>query len=254
MLKRADNSDLKKIKLLCQGSILGTKILCYVMAYGFDRSFIEIWLIEENDDTVGVLVKFYDDITLLIDRCADFKQLSVFLQMLYFKTLMCHSYVSDALRFEKSVFKFGYRFTGGEYSGYADLLGENDIEEAYALISKEIPDSFINNREAYLSFLSDYTFRERRGLARGVCTHSSGILSSVALTSSETDNAAIISGVACESSLQKKGLGKKTVLSMVNLLRKENKEIYVIALNESAQGFYEHIGFDRFEKISIVER
>lgn len=243
-----------EIRQLCRGSIIGTRILCYVMAYGFDRNFLEVWLIEDDGTAVGVLAKFYDDITLLTDRCTDFRQLSVFLQMLNFKTLMCHSYVNDVLHFENSVTKFGYRFSGDAEGREIDLLSENDIENAYELISREISGSFKSDRESYLSFLSDFTFRERRGLARGVCTHNDGNVSSVALTSSETDNAAIISGVACDRSLQKKGLGKKTVLSLTALLKGENKEVFVIALNESAQGFYEHIGFEKTEKISIIER
>ena len=32
-------------------------------------------------------------------------------------------------------------------------------------------------------------------------------------------------------------------MSIVDELIKENKKVYVIALNESAQGFYEHLGF-----------
>ena len=37
-------------------------------------------------------------------------------------------------------------------------------------------------------------------------------------------------------------------------LKKEGKDVYVIALNESAQGFYEHIGFEFTENISFIER
>jgi len=254
MLKRATVSNLIEIKRLCQGSIIGTKILCYILAYGFDRDFLEVWIVENDGKTVGVFIRFYDDITLLVDKSADTEQISAFLQMFYFKTLMCHSFVNDALGFENSIIKVGYRFRGNADSPKTDSLAENDIEKAYALISREIPGSFSSDIEAYLSFLSDFTFRQRRGLARGVCTHSDGNVSSVALTSSETDNAAIISGVACDRSLQKKGLGKRTVLSLAAALREENKTVYVIALNESAQGFYEHIGFERFENISFIER
>ena len=34
----------------------------------------------------------------------------------------------------------------------------------------------------------------------------------------------------------------------------ENKKVYVIALNASAEGFYEHIGFKRTENITITRR
>lgn len=254
MLKRANVSDFSEIKRLCQGGIIGTKILCYILAYGFERDFLEVWIIEDDNRVIGVFTKFYDDITLLTDNTADTELISVFLEMLYFKTLMCSSDLCDALGFEDFTKKTGFLFRGIKENYEADLLAEDDIEKAYNLISKEIPGSFRSDREAYLSFLSDFTFRQRRGLARGVCTHYNGNVSSVALTSSETENAAIISGVACDRALQKNGLGKKTVLSLAGLLKKDNKEVYVIALNESAEGFYEHIGFEKNENIAFVER
>ncbi len=254
MLKRASENNIAAIRALCRDSIIGTRILCYITAYGLERDFLEVWIIESNGNITGVLTKFYDDITLLANKDTDTEQLSAFLSMINFNTLVCQSYMCDALGFDNAVKKNGYRFDGDIFDESAAMLVEEDFENAYALISEEIPGSFSKEREAYLSFLSDFTFRQRRGLARGVCTHTDGVLSSVALTSSETDNSAIISGVACSRRLQKKGLGRKTVLALVNILKTENKDAYVIALNESAEGFYEHIGFTRTEKIAFVER
>ena len=150
--------------------------------------------------------------------------------------------------------KNGYRFSGLADEFVCDALTEDDFKSAYDLISREIPGSFKSGRDAYLSFVSDFTFRQRRSMARGVCKHCDGKLISVAVTSCETENAAVISGVACDSSLRKKGYGKLTVLSMVYSLLKDGKTPYVIALNESAEGFYEHIGFVKTEIIAFVER
>jgi len=44
------------------------------------------------------------------------------------------------------------------------------------------------------------------------------------------------------------------VLSIVERLLADKKTPYVIALNESAEGFYEHIGFIQREKIAFCER
>lgn len=254
MLKRATAEDFAEIQQLCRGSITGTRILCYILAYGFERDFLEIWVIRDSAALTGVLVKFYDDATLICSENADLEQLSAFIGMFYFRRLMCKAELCRALGFEDITVKNAYRFVGKAEYLEAEPLEEEDYEAAYSLISREIPDSFSSEKEAYLSFLSDFTFRKRRGLARGVCTRHGGRVASVALTSSETENAAIISGVACDSNLQKRGLGKKTVLSLVNELNKNNKQVYVIALNGSAEGFYEHIGFVKTEKIGFVER
>ncbi len=254
LLKRAAAADLQEITRLCQGRIIGARILCYVLAYGFERDFLEVWVVKQEEKATGVIVRFYDDVTLLYDENADISQLEAFIGMFYFKSLTCTADVCIRLGFKNALIKRGYRFNGDVADESCDSLEEDDYRRAYKLISSEIPDSFTDEREAYLSFLSDFTFRKRRELARGVCTHFDGALSSVALTSAETKNSAIISGVACDRSLQKKGLGKKTVLSLVKILAENKKTAYVIALNESAEGFYEHIGFEETEKIAFIER
>lgn len=254
MLKRATTEDLSQIEALCKEGIIGTKILCYIKAYGFDRAFLEVWIMTQDEEITSVFIKFYDDITLLALDNADTSQLSSFLGMFYYKTLMCTKKVCELLGLEAYTEKNGYIFCS-DASGYtSDSIQEEDFKAAYNLVSKEIPDSFKNTKEAYLSFLSDFTFRQRRELARGVCVHEENKLLSVALTSSETESCAIVSAVACDASVRKKGLGKRTVLSIVGKLQKENKKVYIIALNQSAEGFYEHIGFRKSEKIAFVER
>lgn len=255
MLKRASQDDFLKIKALCENSVVGTRALCYILAYGYDRPFLEIWLVLEDEDLTGVIVKFYDDVTVVLADNADSLQVKAFLEMFYYKSLMCTKKVSAILAADNCIIKNGYRFTGE--AGVNDAcyeLDEEYYEDAYSLIAHEIPGSFSSDKESYLSFLSDFTFRKRRNLARGVCMCINGVLSSVALTSSETASSAIISGVACDRSLQKRGLGKTTVLNLVQKLKNENKEVFVIALNESAEGFYEHIGFAKAEKIAFIER
>ena len=48
--------------------------------------------------------------------------------------------------------------------------------------------------------------------------------------------------------------GKLSDLKTIEQKIKENKDVYVIALNASAEGFYEHIGFEKHCVIAISER
>lgn len=254
MLKRAVYENFQSIAQLCENSIIGIKILCQINSYGFDKDFLEVWIMSEKNVITSVFTKFYDDISLVASENADFEQLKAFLEMLYYNTIMCPYSLCEKINAANYIVKNAYSYVKCSEKHSAETLTEDNYREAYSLISREIPGSFKEGREAYLSFISDYTYRERRGFARGVCTHIEGKLSSVAITSAETDKKAIISGVACDSSFRKKGLGKTTVLSIVSILRKDNKKPYVIALNENAEGFYEHIGFKFEEKIAFVER
>lgn len=254
MLKRADAKDISIFEKICDGNITGTKILSQLYSYGFEREFLEAWILSENEEAQAVFTVFYDNITLVATDGADFSLLKTFFDMRSFESIMCSYQNCIKLGYSNFSLKKGYLFESRVDAYEADRIKEDDIQDAYLLISREIPDSFKEGREAYLSFLSDYTFRERRGFARGVCTRYGEKLSSVAFTSAETKNTAIISGVACDNTQRKKGLGKTTVLTMVGMLLNENKAPYVIALNEGAEGFYEHIGFTFKEKIAFVER
>ncbi len=253
-IKLADCNELNTISAICHGTLLGTKIMCQIKAYGFERDFLYVWLcLDDEENPVGVICKFEDSITLDGSFNSGVEDVKTFLDMIGFGSLCCTYKVALHLGYNESDTKNAYVYTG-EYRGEAlSDLPEMYYKECYSLISRNIPDSFSETEEAYLSFLSDFTFRQRRGLAR-IKGYSEYKVLSCALTSAETDDSAIISGVACDVGCRKQGLGKKTVLSLAQELKNENKAVYVIALNEKAEGFYGHIGFEFKEKISFIER
>ena len=254
-IRLADSNDFNEIKALCEGSVLGTKILCQVNAYGFEREFLCVWLCEDSEeDAVGVIGKFEDSITLIYSSDKATEDVKAFLDMIGYGSVSCASEAALRLGFSESVTKKAYAYRGEYRGGFVAALTEEYYRKSYTLISENIPDSFSDTDEAYFSFLSDFMFRQRRGFARIKGYTEDGKVLSCALTSAETDNAAIISGVACEVANRKTGLGKRTVLSLAEELKRENKEVYVIALNEKAEGFYEHIGFEFEEKITFIER
>jgi ribosomal protein S18 acetylase RimI-like enzyme len=154
--------------------------------------------------------------------------------------------------FEPTDIKKSYSFDGNAEDLGAVSLGEEYYKPLYELVSENIPGSFNNTKEGYLSFLSDLTYKSRRGLARCKGIISDSELTSSVITSAETENAALLSAVACSSEARGMGLGKRTVLTMADELKKENKKVFVIALNSSAEGFYEKIGFSFYDYISII--
>ncbi len=252
MLKIAQEKDLDAISQFCEGDLTGTRIMCYCLAYGFGRDFFNCWINLAGDEIKGVVAKFYDSITIKIKDTCEVDEIRQFCEMLGYDEIMCSEKCCETLGFIPSQTKKAYVFRGnaGEYT--SDNLGEECYKQLYTLISEAIPSSFKADNESYLSWLSDFTFRKKRGLARSKGITENGRLLSCVMTSSETKFSAIISGVACKSTSRKTGLGKKTVLSAVRELESEGKDVYVIALNGSAEGFYEHIGFELNERICFI--
>ncbi len=254
MVISVKNEDVNSVCSFCENSLLGTKICCHLKTYGTERDFYKLWFCSDGQNISAVISKFEDSVTLICNTDADLSEIKAFLDMLGFTSLCCYERVAQSLGYDITSTKNAYVFCGEAEAIKLDDLTEECYRSAYELISKSIPDSFGDSENAYLSFLSDFTFRKRRGAARIKGTLTCGKVSSCALTSAETEKSAIISGVACDSELRRKGLGKATVLALANELTSENKTVYVIALNKTAEGFYEHIGFKNTERITFIER
>lgn len=251
MLKFASDNDLNAILKFCDKNLLGTRIACYCLAYGFERDFLKIWFDDSKGKVDTVIAKFYDSITLV--TCAeDVEEISDFIRMIGFSSLETYLSTSQKLSLNADDIKKSYVFSGSFSAGDAENLGEEFYKDLYNLVSENIPGSFSSDNDSYFAFLSDFTFRKRRNLARckGIITE--GKLVSSVITSAETPTSAIISAVVCDKNIRGKGLGKRTVSSMVHELIDENKSVFVVALNETAQGFYEHLGFAYYDSIVIV--
>lgn len=255
MLKILNENDLKDILNFCSGSILGTRIACYSLCYGFDKDFLTLWGDKTEKGFCCIAAKFDNSMTVLAKEGTDFDELREFLDIIGADSIALNPYIAEAMNFHEYDTKKGFLYTSESNSDYlADDANEADLKEMYSLISKVIPDSFENSTDAYLSFLSDFTFRQRRGYAKAKCVHRDGAAVSSAITSAQSDSHALISGVASDEKYRKYGYGKRTVLSLANELKNEGKTVYVIALNSSAEGFYEHIGFTECEKIAFIVR
>ncbi|MBQ3136138.1 MAG: GNAT family N-acetyltransferase [Clostridia bacterium] len=253
-IKSVEHVDIPLISDFCRDKILGTKVMCQINAYGLERDFLSAWKCTDTDRLYGIICKFEDSITF-VGCCGKYTEdIKLFLEMIGYRQLCCAYSAAEELGYTDCVTKKGYVYSG-KYEGdtFGDLT-EEYYKDCYSLISEHISGSFENTAEAYLSFLSDFTYRKRRGLARIKGCTEDGELYSCALTSAETKNSAMISGVVCSPKGRNNGVGKKTVLSVAMELHTENKKAYLIALNESAEGFYEHIGFEFKENISFIER
>ena len=254
MLKLADINDVSEMKIFLGNGIIPLRILSYLTAYGFDKDFVKFW-ISRNDDAIdGVIALFEDSLLLHIKNCSDTNEIVSFISMLHFNSLSCEKGTAEICGFTRYEEKQGFMFDGCTDECSADDICEDIIKNAYKLICESIPDSFTDSKNAYLSFLSDYTYRKKRSLARGKCIAENKSLVSCAFTSAETSNEALLSGVATDKNLRKGGYGKRTVLSLVSELLRENKSVYVIALNDSAINFYEHIGFKKDKIIAYINR
>lgn len=248
MFKLANEKDKNKIESFCEEFPLGVRIACYINAYGFERDFFKTWYSQTEEEVTAAISSFDGSVTICAKENADFEELEEFLKVVGFQSVCAEQSVFEKLSLNEGTRKSLFRFEGESVS-FEEVKNGGNMKKVYNLISSSIPHAFPENEEAYLHFLSDFTFRERRNLARVKTITKEDKVLSCALTAAETDFAAMISGVACDSTQRGKGIGKKTVLTLAGELKSENKNVYVIALNDSACAFYEKIGFKKIETV-----
>lgn len=255
MLKLALPGDEKIIEEFCRPYALGIRIRCFIGAYGLSSSLLSVWLGEENGEISSVVSLFDGAVTVVANEEADFSELSHFLSGLQFSSLCSQEETVGKLGFTASYSKNMYAYTVPLDTPYEKVESDcDDYALVYRLISRSIPGSFSPEKEAYLCWLSDFTYRRRRGLARLKTVSDGEILLSCALTAAECDDGAIISGVACDEKARGKHLGQRTVRTLCDELLHEGKKVFVIALNDAASSFYLKSGFTFWGRVSYIER
>ncbi len=252
MLKRADENDRAAMERFCKNSLLGAYLMCRLQCYGFGYDFVKFWCAETDGELTALIGALDNTAILLASAKADHAELAAFLQMMPFSSVMTTDEIARLCGFQQFTTKKALKFCGGEPVPAAEEA--SDLKAVYDLISREIPGSFSREKEAYLAFLSDFTFRKNRNAARSAALYENGVLCACALTAAETETVAVLSGIATDPDVRGKGFGKRVVLLLANTLQAEGKAVYVIALNDEAVAFYRHIGFEDDQKLAIIER
>ena len=251
MLKRAESGDLPRLLSFFEGNLIGTYLSCRARCYGADYDFVRFWYAEDETGVHSVIGALDSAALVLADDRADGEELRCFCEMQGFSSVMTDAAMAARCGCSVRARKTAFRFSGAapdEMTAQEDA----DMRAVYRLIASAIPNSFDDTKEAYLRFLSDFTFRKNRNAAHLSVIQEDGQVLATALTAAETPTAAVLSGVAVASAARKTGLGRRVVLSLVKTLIAQNKMIDVIALNASAEAFYQRIGFEKTGEICLI--
>ena len=254
MLKLITEEKVSEVIAFSEKHPLGVHIACKLTAYGTDKDFLYTWYSEDEKGINAAIISFFGDVIICCDETADFEEIGAFITAYGYKSICAKKDTLENCGFTVNEEKTMFAYSVKSEEVYREVMSGGDMKKVYELISLSIPGSFSSDKDAYLSFLSDFTYRERRALARVKTVCEYGMVYSCALTAAESKASALISGVASDKNIRGKGYGKKTVLTLANELSSENKKVYVIALNDSAKEFYKKIGFRECMTVGYTER
>ena len=253
MLKAATNSDFARLCALCKNSVFGTYVICRAKAYGFERSFAEIFLCEnDNGKLTGAVSVLDNNAVIVANEHCNFEELAFFVSSFGFASVLTDEATAKKCGFHGTEIKTVLCFDSVGKDFQADSAA--DMKKVYELFCSCFPQSFSRDKNSYLSWLSDFTFRKNRGLSRLKAVSCGEAVCASAVTSAECCDGAVISAVACGMEYRKRGYGKAVTLSLANELKRENKTVYVISQDESTTHFYMKLGFRSCGSAAYIER
>ena len=225
MIRLLTEEKISEFSAFCENRTVGAVIYTRFLTYGLDSNEVLFWYSEtENGATTAVFSM--TDVILLVctDDTANEDEIMLF----------ADTVGASEVTYGTAEFTLEFTDTKKEYTA-DDISGEN-IKEVFDVVFAED-----NNRKLYFEkWYTDASHKIRHGLIHGKCIYKDGKCVSVALTSGETDNTAVISSVATLKEYRNQGLGERVVLSLAQSL---DKNVYLMTDNEKTKSWYENIGF-----------
>lgn len=241
MLKRLENKDVDSVCAFLSGNAVSVRIKANLKAYKCDFDFCKFWAQYDDFNNITAVISEINGVcTLDYIKNADCEELLSLLHFIGFSALFLDKDKADeiGLKYDKSG---DILIFGGDISASYETDSFCDMKSAFALISDNEGESV--EKLDYLEWLSDFTYKSNRGAARLRAVTEKNKVMALAMTSAESENAAIISGVFTDKEKRKQGLGERVLLSLSKSLSDDYKKIYIMTAEEKLTRYYEKRGF-----------
>lgn len=226
-------------KYLDKPNPFACRILSQLLAYGTGERFLEHWVQLEGDKPTAAISRIDGNMTVFCEKANE--ELTEFINAVGFGTILADKHVFPQYWSGEAVMRLACKAEIKATEGNGTEIEQNPtIREVYSVLERcggaefEVPD--------FDSFYPDMSHRVRHGLARIFALRVSGQAVACCMTSAETENCAIISGVACLSEYRNRGYASRIVIDMIGSLG--DREVFVFC-REKLLGFYNKMGFNK---------
>ncbi len=218
------------------------RILSTIHMYGA-YSFVDCWvqIQEESECTMAYLSKMDGVLTLFAYTHADFQEISCFIEVVEVRYIMCSTECAAQLGITPdrtgSILKFGnvpVQLHGVEVNP--------PIQSVYEVLQSCANEIFVP--PPFEPFYLDMSHRIRHGGAKITGIMKQGRLIACAMTVAETEQTAVVGGVAVHPVYQRNGFGTRVVYGLLHLCaQQQQKHIYVYCDTNKNKQFYQSLGF-----------
>lgn len=254
MLKLANNNDSVFLHdLLNAKSAVATRIATYFNCYGTEMSYVYFWYQVIADKITAVVSKIDGNMTIFVSSGCDYDELKEFINIIGYETVFSTEETLDKIGLvpDKTgdILKLKCLI---ESDINIKISSDINMRKVYELLCDNESDSI--TKLEYLPWLSDFTFKKNRNSARIVAVEESLRFIGFAMTSAETENSAIISGIVTDKSYRSKGYATALLSTVSAQLLQENKSVFVMTATELNKKFYEKRGFIPIDRWGIIDR
>lgn len=239
--------DFLKFKIECP---FRCKIVSLFNLYFNIGMFSGFWIqYNESNHVTSIICKFYATLIICAESNADFEELKSFIKNIGAECVLCGKnvacYFNDKFRDYGYIMKYSSSIIRYPELG-CELKSITEIKPIYDFLNSE-PDSGFSNVD-FESFYVDVSHRIRHNGSRIKGIYEYEKLVSCAFTTYETSNCAIIGAVLVKSEYRNMGYGSKTVQKFIEILLRENKQVYIFREKNKNEQFYKKIGFKNYDK------
>ena len=223
----------------CESTVLGSVILTKLLAYGADTSVQYFWY-SESDGKISAVLNLDASLLTVSGMTDDADELFEFIRMIGANSVYSDAHpkfkAKNVKRDEILIYK------GNEKIAEAKDIDSENIKNIFPVIYESTPPD--EQKIIFGSWYPDISLKIRRGLIRSKGIICDNKLVSCAVTCSENDKSAIITGVATLSKYRHNGFAGECVIALSNELKNENKRVYLITDNEKTKKWYGEMGFE----------
>lgn len=246
MIKIVDSSFtvFEEFKEFCKRDSFGTRIYSHFLCYGYDLNFVDFWVqIDENMCVTAAFCRLDGDFVVSLSKSSEFDEVSAFLEFQDKLSVTFDEIYCDKINLNATVISTGdmLLYKGNDYTinPYDIMTPELKVYHEL-LLTCESDDFFVPQ---YMTFLSDVSRRQQRGLCDIYGIMSNDTLVSCAMTVSYTEFSTILGAVATHPKHRKHGYAGCVVKSLAENC-KDRGSVYIYTTIERNTRFYESLGFE----------
>lgn len=195
---------------------------------------------------LAVISKIKGSVTVSADKNADFKEISEFLKVIGYSSILCDKEFSDCFDGAKTCGKILVATPDEKTFCKANELYTENLKDVFNLI--------VNAFEIQVNFdewFADMSHKLRHKGARLFGIYSDKSLISAAFSMFETEKSAVISSFATDKEKRCQGYGEMLLKTLLS--ENQGKNVYVFTENTDVENWYKKFGFTDYKGWSEIK-